>query len=135
MDSSNNHSHFSPTPTSLMHACLVAQLHPALCSPVDCNLPCSSVWDSPSKNIGAGGEGGIFLCSPVVETLSFYLWWVWVRFPVGELFLMVHGVVKKNKLGFLGGPVVNTLGFHARGYRFDSLRNQVPAMPCNVAKK
>ena len=45
--------------TSLMHACLVAQLHPAFCNPMDCNLPCSSVWDSPSKNIGVGGEGDL----------------------------------------------------------------------------
>ena len=100
--------------TSLMHACLVAQLHPALCNPMDCNLPCSSVWDSPSKNIGVGGEGDLPLqpsgkvseLQKKKKSLSFkkkkvselLLWWAWVWFLVGELFLMAHGVVqKKNK--------------------------------------
>ena len=47
------------------------------------------------------------------------------------------GQKKKKKPGdFPGGPVVKNLGFHGRGYRFDSwLGNQVTAMQCNVTQK
>ena len=54
---------------------------------------------------------------------------------------MARGVVKKKKKKkkpgeFPGGPVVKNLGFHGRGYRFDSwLGNQVTAMQCNVTQK
>ena len=45
--------------------CFVAQLCPALCNPMDCSLPGSSVYgDSPSKNTGVGCHAllqGIFL--------------------------------------------------------------------------
>ena len=35
--------------------CSVAQSCPSLCDPMDCSLPCSSVYgDSPGKNIGVG---------------------------------------------------------------------------------
>ena len=35
--------------------CLVAQLHPTLCDPMDCGPPASSVHgDSPGKNTGVG---------------------------------------------------------------------------------
>ena len=35
--------------------CLVAQLCPTLCNPMDCSPPGSSVhWDSPGKNSGMG---------------------------------------------------------------------------------
>ena len=132
--------------TSLMHACIVAQSHPALCIPIDCNLPCSSVWDSPSKNIAVGvggwreGRGWNLPLQPSGKVSELLLWWAQVWFLVGELFLMARGVVKKKKKtkpgDFPGGAVVKNLGFHGRGYRFDSwLGNQVTAMLCNVTPK
>ena len=33
---------------------LVAQLYPAVCDPMDCSPPGSSVWNSPGKNTGVG---------------------------------------------------------------------------------
>ena len=39
----------------LLNLCLVAQLCPTLCDPMDCSLPGPSVhWDSPGKNTGVG---------------------------------------------------------------------------------
>ena len=75
---------------------------------------------------------------PSGKVSDLILWWAQVLLLVGELFLMARGVVKKkNKPGdFPGGPVVKNLGFHGRGYRFDSwLGNQVTAMQCNVTQK
>ena len=37
-----------------MHASLVTQSCPTLCSPIDCNLPGLCPWDSPGKNTGVG---------------------------------------------------------------------------------
>ena len=43
------------SPTSSYALCLVAQLWPTLCNPVDCSPPGSSVHgDSPGKNTGVG---------------------------------------------------------------------------------
>ena len=36
--------------------CLVAQLCPTLCDPMDCSPPGSCLWDSPGKNTGVGGR-------------------------------------------------------------------------------
>ena len=37
-----------------MHASLVTQSCPTLCSPIDSNLPGLCPWDSPGKNTGVG---------------------------------------------------------------------------------
>ena len=54
-----------PTSVSINVLCLVAQLCPTLCDPMDCSSPGSSVHgDSPGKNIGVGCHAllqGIFL--------------------------------------------------------------------------
>ena len=52
--------HFSLLPVSTFPCvywewcCLVVKLCLTLCSPMDCSLPGSSVWDSPGKNTGVG---------------------------------------------------------------------------------
>ena len=47
-----------------MHACLVIQLCPALCEPMDCSWLKFCPWNFPGKNIGVGFHfllQGIFL--------------------------------------------------------------------------
>lgn len=83
------------------------------------------------------------LCSPVAKSLSFkkknelLLWWAWVWFLVGELFLMAHESPKKKNWGLprWSSEEKETLGCHI-GYKVESwLGNQVPAMQCNVTQK
>ena len=55
----------------------VTQSCPTLCDPMDCSLPCSSIWDFPSKSTGVGcSKRKSKLCitvSTVVEIACFNL--------------------------------------------------------------
>ena len=63
---------------SPMCVCLVAQLCPTLCDPIDCNLPGSSVHgDSPGKNTGVGCHfllQGIFPTQGLNPGVLHYRW-------------------------------------------------------------
>ena len=63
----------------LLNLCLVAQLCPTLCDPMDCSLPGPSVHgDSPGKNMGVGCHAllqGIFPTQGLNLCLSCLLHW------------------------------------------------------------
>ena len=84
--------------------CLVSQLCPTLCDPMDCSLPGSSVHeDSPGKNTGVGchallqgifptqgSNPGLLLCRQILYQLSYQISPIYVYMYIYQNHFAVH---------------------------------------------
>ena len=80
LPSSFPHLCFSSSSDSCMCSCSVTQLRPALCDPVDCSPPGSSVHvDSPGKNTGIGCHALLQGTVPTQRSNPCLLWFLHCR--------------------------------------------------------